>query len=75
MDIEQLARETRSSIELTRNAKGDYQWVIKAYHETGGEQTALATVSLVDYALRERYLPKPTELEAALEASIEKAGK
>ncbi len=30
-----LARETRSSIELKRNAKGEYAWDIKIYFEDG----------------------------------------
>lgn len=58
MSVEELARETRSSIELTRNAKGDYQWVIKCYYEDGQHVQALARTWAIDSALRKDYLPK-----------------
>jgi hypothetical protein len=58
-----LARETRSSIELTRNARGDYQWVMKVYFEEGHAQSALAVLSVIDDELRARYLPAETEEE------------
>jgi hypothetical protein len=62
MDLEQMARETRSSLELTRNAKGDYQWVIKAYYDgtvDGEEDAATSRVERIDTKLREMYLPEP----------------
>lgn len=31
----ELARESRSSIELSRDAKGVYRWTIKLYFEAG----------------------------------------
>lgn len=60
-ELVQLQRETRSSIELTRNAKGDYQWVIKRYHENTDEdqRKALADIRATDAQLRLDYLPGP----------------
>jgi len=54
--IVQLARETRSSIEVTRNAKGDPQWTIKAYCEDGQEEEALDRIRSVELQLRNFYL-------------------
>lgn len=53
-----LARETRSSIEVTRNARGDYQWSAKVYFEEGHALDALAVLSGIDDELRARYLPE-----------------
>lgn len=49
-------RDPKSSIELTRNAEGDYQWAIKAYFEEGREEDALATLETLDETLRAVYL-------------------
>ncbi len=54
--LAQLKRETTSSIELTRNAKGDYQWCCKIYFELGQEDEALGRLSTIDAALRVRFL-------------------
>ena len=58
-DLTELRRETRSSIEVTRNSKGEYQWVIKRYHEDTPDETAqaLKDISSVDRSLRTEYLP------------------
>ena len=55
--IVQMQRETHSSIELTRNAKSEYQWQIKIYHEDGDEDSALQTLQHIDTRLREMFLP------------------
>lgn len=60
-----IQRETRSSIELTRNAKGDYQWAVKAYFEEGNEEDALAMLETVDQTLRAVYLGAPLATVAA----------
>lgn len=60
-----LARETRSSIELTRNAKGDYQWTVKLYVEDGAEDAALATLAQIDATLRATYLDAREPVGAA----------
>ena len=53
-----LQRETRSSIEVTRNARGDYQWTIKQYHEATGTAAfaAIEDVSIIDARLRSLFL-------------------
>jgi hypothetical protein len=54
-----LARETRSSIELTRGARDEYRWSIKRYYdetETGAELAALSEIERVDERLREVFL-------------------
>lgn len=72
-DVEQLARETRSSIEVTRNSKADYQWVIKLYFDAeteivvdsptdeepalGEASEALRLIELIDTRLRNQFLP------------------
>ena len=85
--VEELARETRSSIEVTRNAKGDYQWTIKHYHEAGDEAVAFDTIKYVEILLRHFYLDggaerieqavdeiiSPPNLESQLEASVAQA--
>lgn len=56
--LAQLQRETRSSIEVTRNSKGDYQWVIKCYFDEGEEVHILDTIQAIDRTLRITYLPE-----------------
>jgi hypothetical protein len=51
-----IQRETRSSVELTRNAKGDYQWSIKVYGEDDGLEAALNTAKAIDHKLRQAYV-------------------
>lgn len=51
--IAELARETRSSIEVTKDAKGDYQWCIKYYFEHNCESLACQLIASIDIKLRE----------------------
>jgi hypothetical protein len=68
-DPVQLARETRSSIELSRDAKGVYRWDIKlyfdaalidAYNEPDGEAPralrALRLLHSIDERLRDQFI-------------------
>ena len=58
-NVAQIQRETRSSIEVTRNAKGDYQWVIKRYFDGDSDSemgAAMNSVRAADKRLREDYL-------------------
>ena len=50
-----LERETPSSVELTRNARGEMQWQIKVYCEAGLEGSAALTAVAVDDSLRREY--------------------
>lgn len=57
-----LERETPSSVEVTRNAKGDYQWSIKVYCEVGMETFAAEKAVRVDDLLRQQYsLPERSQ--------------
>lgn len=38
MDKEELQYEKRDSVEVTRNAKGEYGWKIKQYYNSDDEQ-------------------------------------
>ena len=68
-NLEELKRETRSSIEVTRNSKSDYQWVIKTYYEDGKEGEALGTIRRIDGMLRYDFLPvDQKEIDAAIDA-------
>ena len=52
-------RDIRSSIEVTRNAKGDYQWVIKRYFDQEDESAskdAKKEIDWIDARLRETYV-------------------
>ena len=53
--IDSNDRPAFSSVELTRNAKGGYQWVIKCYVEAGCEQVALLRTKMLDEQLRAEY--------------------
>ena len=56
--VTELRRELPHSIELTRNARAEYQWSIKLYFEA--TETGAATcfqLGLIDGWLRERFLP------------------
>lgn len=55
-EILELSRETRSSIEVSRNAKGEYAWKLKLYLEDGAEGDALDRLSRIDDELRVRFL-------------------
>lgn len=54
-------RQAFSSVELTRNAKGAYQWQIKVYVAAGDELVALTKAGAIDDALCARYAPKEEE--------------
>lgn len=54
------AREAWSSVELTKNAKGSYQWAIKVYVPAGDELESLVpTVAIIDLQLRDRFGEPP----------------
>ena len=55
-EVVNLARETRSSIELKLSAKGEYHWEIKVYFEDGHADEALAVLDEIDTTLRRDYL-------------------
>ena len=67
-----LARELPHSIELDLNAAGKYIWKIKLYFERGEELEVLDNFRDIDKRLREAFLPKPQNLEKALEDSLQK---
>lgn len=55
-----------NSIEVTRNAKGDYQWAIKRYYRPDEEaEQVVSLIAQIDADLRQRYIPKPPEKETA----------
>lgn len=72
-DLEQITRESRSSIELHRDAKGAYSWTIKAYSGSPFPiDDILDDIQIVDESLRLKYLtPKDDGLTPKLAASIE----
>lgn len=53
--IDTTDRQAFSSVELTRNAKGGYQWTIKCYVPAGEEQVALLKAKMLDEQLRAEY--------------------
>ncbi len=55
-ELASLQRETRCSIELKRNAKGEYAWDVKVYYENGQEADAMERLWTVDLDLRRRFL-------------------
>lgn len=57
---DQLARETRSSIELSRDAKGVYRWDIKLYFDCadGDEMPTIIQLSRIDDQLKRLFIPK-----------------
>jgi hypothetical protein len=55
----ELTHESRSSIEVHRDAKGIYSWTIKLYFGPGGAyEDAEEVISEIDHHLQRRYLPK-----------------
>jgi hypothetical protein len=56
----EIAREARSSIELSRDAKGVYRWDLKIYWDAqeDDESGVLAQLSRLDEQMRQRFLPK-----------------
>ena len=57
MDVAQLARETRSSIEVQRAKDGTYYWTLKLYFEEGDQSDTISTLGLIDSELRTYFLP------------------
>ena len=55
-DLEQIARESRSSIELHRDSKGTYSFTIKRYYADGDEEQALTAIKAIDAVLFSRYI-------------------
>lgn len=71
--LAELRRDAPNSIELTRNAKGDYQWVIKAYFADG--ETPLPLLEKMDERLRQTYLKDETQRLAEAFQLGQEAGK
>lgn len=57
----QVARESRSSIELSRDAKGVYRWDIKIYFDAqeDDETGVIQQIRRVDQTLRSMFNPDP----------------
>ena len=53
-----LRRELPHSIEVSRNYKGEYAYVLKRYYEDGAEKAAVDTLASIDADLRDRFIPK-----------------
>lgn len=58
MDKAELQYEKRDSVEVTRNAKGEYGWKIKQYYDSDNEEIVNVVWSLkeTDRQLREAFL-------------------
>ena len=54
----ETTENTSDSVELTRNAKGDYQWTVKLYFQPKAEVEAMHRLDSLDRALRKQYLPQ-----------------
>ena len=50
------SRERPCSIEVHRNAKGEYAWSVKAYHEPGEHEGAILEICEVEAKLRDLFL-------------------
>ena len=62
--VAQLQRETMSSIELKRNAKGEYAWDVKVYFDAdvyAEAETALSRLRHLDQKLRGLFIVLPKE--------------
>lgn len=55
-NVAELERSTRSSIEISKDAKDTYRWSIKVYFEDGHEKEAVERVQRIDHDLRSRFL-------------------
>ena len=62
-DVQQIAHETRSSIELSVDAKQVYRWTIKKYHGDSVEEmdTAIEALLHADERLRILFGAEPSE--------------
>jgi len=58
MNKEELQYDKRDSIEVSRNAKGEYAWKAKVYYDRGSEDAAIVVehIEAVDALLKERFL-------------------
>lgn len=56
----ELAKESRSSIELKRDQKGTYSWAVKLYFDRmdGDELPVIVQLSRIDDQLRRLFIPK-----------------
>jgi hypothetical protein len=57
--VAELARENRSSVELSRDSKGDYRWSIKLYFDADQDDEAevIKQLARLDGRLRSTFLP------------------
>ena len=57
-EVQQLQYEKRDSIEVTRNAKGEYGWKVKQYYNSPDQQIDIIVADLkeTDKQLREAFL-------------------
>ncbi len=62
--LAQMQRETRSSIEVTRNSRSEYQWVLKVYYEESKHFEAITVLEVVDRELRDWFIPHFSEADA-----------
>ena len=58
MDKTELQYEKRDSVEVTRNAKGEYGWKIKRYYEASEDsvEDIISHIEYTDHRLREAFL-------------------
>lgn len=67
---QEQARTAPHSIQLSLNAKHEYQWEIKLYFATGEEEHTVELLQVIDGVLRQMFLPPSPGLEQELAASI-----
>ena len=68
--LAELRRDAPHSVELTKNAKGDYQWSIKVYF---GEEDPVDRIDTIDAYMRNTYLKEETErIAEAFELGVER---
>jgi hypothetical protein len=58
MELQQIEHLNPHSIELSKNAKGEYAWVVKAYF---GDEDPIGRIKAIDAELRRLYLPQAGE--------------
>mgnify|MGYP001596122590 CR=1 FL=1 len=66
-------RDKPNSIEVHWNAKQEPAWTVKIYFSDDETAVVPAIIEDIHADLRARFLPKPADLKADLEASIETA--
>ena len=58
LKVTEIEHRLPHSVELTRNAKGEYGWTIKRYFaDNDGSLYITEKIAGIDAALRERFLP------------------